>query len=162
MIVADNAVFPNNIVDLVATRCALIDTDLFVIKRPLRNTDPNQSIGVVAALWAPDQESLEMRGFYPAPPTLQRYSITVQAFVKHMDEVEGLNTHSVLSMLLRSMLYNDGPLRVGLSSLQSTLNGTTEQSQRWGIAQQRFFSNEISGDWLYLSTLEFWLETETR
>jgi hypothetical protein len=163
MIVADETQFPNNIVQVVAARSALIDTDLFVIKRPLRNTDPNQSIGVFASTWVPDDESKEMLGSaFAVQPTLSRYQISVQAFVKDMDEIRGLNTHAVLSRMVRSMLYTDNPLRVALSQLQSTLNGATEQSQRWGVSHQRFFANEIGGDWLYLSILEFWLETETR
>lgn len=163
MIVADKTQFPNNIVDIVATRARLIDSDLFVIERPLRNSDPNQSVGVYAANWNPDDSSKELLGQARASqPTLSTYRIVVQAFVKDMDQVRGLNVHSVLSRLLRSMLYNDEPLRVALASLNATLSGVAEVAQRWGITQQRFFSNELSGEWLYLSILEFWLETETR
>lgn len=163
MITANTAMFPNNIVDLIATRSELLDTDLFVTKRPLRNTDPNQSIGVTAAQWVPNEDSKEMLGAaFAVQPTLSRYVVTIQALIKDMDEVVGLNVHSVLSRMVRSMLYTDNPLRVALSQLTSTLNGATERSQRWGVSQQRFFVNEISGQWLYLSTLEFWLETEIR
>lgn len=163
MILADESVFPNNIVDLVATRASLLDSDLFVIKRPLRNTDPNQSVGVFASQWLPNDESKEFLGQgYATQPPLSMYRVAVQAFVKHMDEVEGLNTHAVLSRMIRSMLYTDQPLRVALSSLSSSLDVTTEHAQRWGITQQRFFSNELGGEWLYLSILEFWLETEMR
>lgn len=163
MITSDATVFPNNIVELVALRATLIDPEIFVTKRPLRNTDPNQSIGVFAAQWTPNEQSKEMLGSaFAVQPTLSRYAITVQDFVKDMDEENGLNVHSVLSRMIRAMLYTDNPLRVALSQLSSTLNGSTEQSQRWGISQQRFFANEIGGEWLYLSTLEFWLETETR
>jgi hypothetical protein len=163
MIVADETVFPNNIVEMVHTRCELIDSDLFVTKRPLRNTDPNQSIGVFATQWLPDDESKEFLGqAYASQPTLSNYRIAIQAFVKDMDEVNGLNTHAVLSRMIRSMLYTDQPLRVALSSLSSNLGISTESTQRWGITQQRFFANELRGEWLYLSILEFWLETETR
>ena len=163
MIVADENVFPNNVVELIAMRSQLLDEDLYVTKRPLRNTDPNQSVGVFGALWTPDDRSKEMLGqAFAVQPVLSRYTITVQAFVKDMDEVRGLNTHAVLSRMLRSMLYTDNPLRVALSQLSSVLGGVTERSQQWGITQQRFFANELGGEWLYLSTLEFWLETETR
>jgi hypothetical protein len=163
VITADASFFPNNIVEIVSLRAQLLDPDLYVTKRPLRNTDPNQSIGVFGSLWVPDDESKEMLGQAKASqPTLSSYRIVVQAFIKDMEETRGLNTHAVLSRMIRSMLYNDAALRVALSSLSSTLNGATEQSQRWGITQQRFFSNELSGEWLYLSILEFWLETETR
>lgn len=156
-------VFPNNIVDLVAARIPSLDSDLHVAKRPLRKSDPNQSVGIHAAQWLPEEDSYEMRG---APvgthePTLQRYLVSVQAFVKDMDEENGLAVHSVLSKMIRSMLYRDAPLRVGLSALSVTMSGSTERTQRWGIRQQRYFSNELQGSFLYLSTLEFWLETET-
>jgi hypothetical protein len=163
VIVEDQNVFPNNVVELVTSRTKMLDADLFVIKRPLRESDPNQSVGIFAAQWLPEEQSYEVIG---APqghhePTLQQYFTTVQAFVKDMDEERGLATHSVLSKMIRSMLYRDEPLRVALGALSVTTDGSIERTQRWGIRQQRYFSNELSGSWLYLSTLEFWLETET-
>lgn len=160
-IVADSTTFPNNVVEILETRSKLLDPDLFVVKRPLKSTDPNQSIGITAAQWRPDEDSLEMRGMATMEPTLSRYLITVQAFVKDMDEIRGLNVHSVLSRRIRAMLYNDTPLRASLASLSSTMLGVTERPRRWGVSQQRFFANEIESSWLYLSILEFWLETET-
>lgn len=156
-------VFPNNVVSLLNTRIKLLDSGLCVINRPLRENDPNQSVGIVAANWLPNEESYEMRG---APlgrhePTLQNYFITVQAFIRHGDEEKGLAIHSVLSKMLRAMLYRDNALRVGLAALSASYGGSTETTKRWGVRQQRYFSNELQGSWLYLSNLEFWLETET-
>lgn len=163
MIVENQNVFPNNAVYLITARTKLLDTDLYVIRRPLRESDPTQSVGVFAAQWLPEETSYEMVGGPVGrhEPTLQQYFITVQAFVKDMDEERGLATHSVLSKMIRSMLYRDDPLRVALGSLSVTTDNSIERTQRWGIRQQRYFSNELSGSWLYLSTLEFWLETET-
>lgn len=161
MIVADESMFPQNVVSLLVTRFDLMDADLFVIARPLNATDPNQSVGVTAAQWVPNEESIEMRGMGRNEPTLNKYLITVQAFIKDMDEERGLNVHSVLSRRVRSILYNDQPLRDALQSLSATLDGTVEAPRRWGVRQQRFFSNELDAIWLYLSNLEFWLETET-
>lgn len=163
MISADASVFPNNVVELVAMRAALLDADIKVLKRPLRNTDPNQSIGVYAGYWTPNDDTREMLGAsFAVQPTLSRYVVTLQAFIKDMDEERGLATHATLSRLIRSMLYTDNPLRVALSQLSSTLNGMTETSKLWGVSQQRFHQNELGGEWLYLSNLEFWLETEIR
>lgn len=155
--------FPANVVELVATRAQLLDADLFVCQRPLRQSDPNQSVGVTAAQWLPQEESYEMRGGPTGrhEPTLQSYLITVQAFIKDMDRERGLAVHTILSKMLRSMLYRDEPLRVGLAALEASYLGSTERTQRWGIRQQRFFGNDINSEWLYLSNLEFWLETET-
>lgn len=163
MITDTTLVFPQNAVTLIADRCALIDVDLAVFKRPLRESDPRQSIGVVGQQWLPDEESYEMRGAPPGihEPSLSHYLIGIQALVIDMDEERGLAVHSVLSKLLRTMLYRDDPLRVSLRSLSVTLSGSTERTQRFGVRTQRYMSNELSGSWLYLSTLEFWLETQT-
>jgi hypothetical protein len=158
-------VFPNNVVEILKTRIIMLDPDLAeaTFKRPLRESDPHQSVGIVAANWTPNEESYEMLGA-PAgrhEPTLQNYFITVQAFVRDSDEERGLAIHSVLSKMIRAMLYRDTALQVGLASLSATYGGSTESTKRWGIRQQRYFSNELQGSWLYLSNLEFWLETET-
>jgi hypothetical protein len=161
--IADGPVFPSNAIDLTKTRAALIDPDLFVTGRPLRESDPVQSVGVFGTRWLPDEESYEMKGA-PAgrhEPTLQSYLITVQGFVKDMDEERGLIVHSILSKKLRAMLYRDDPLRVGLLALSVNMSGSTERATRFGVRTQQFVSNELNGSWLYLSTLEYWLETET-
>lgn len=156
-------VFPNNAVSLIQQQAKLLDPDLFVVRRPLRDTDNIQSIGVFASQWNPENDSFEMRGVPSGrhEPTLSYYLITVQSFVKDMDEERGLATHSVLSKMVRSMLYRDNTLRVGLLALSVAMNGSTERTKRFGINRQNFVSNELNGSWLYLSTLEFQLETET-
>lgn len=163
MIVETDPVFPNNVVDLIYTRAASIDVDLERFRRPLRPEDPQQSFGVYAALWTPNEDSIEMRGGINASePTLNRYTVMVQAFVKDGDEERGLATHSVLSSRVRSMLYRDNPLQVGFGALDWTdpVTQVREKSRRWGIRNQRYMSNEITGSWLHLSSIEFWLETE--
>lgn len=170
MITADEPVFPNNVVDLIYTRALTLDPEpnpdnrLQCFRRPLRNTDPVQSVGVFGTQWLPDPESFEIRS-QPSPgpsePTIQRYNLGIQAFIKDMDEERGLYTHSVLAKMVRSMLYRDDPLRIGLAALSVQMNGSTERTKRWGIGQARYLSSEVSGSWLYLSTLEFWLETES-
>ena len=161
-------VFPNNIIEILQTRIAGLDESLTnsTFRRPLRESDPNTAAGVFAATWEPNEDSMEMRGLgssnpAPAEPTISTYIIGVQAFVKDFDEERGLARHSVLSKMIRSMLYRDAPLRVGLSTLSVTMNDSVERAQRWGIRAQRYLSNEIDGNFLYLSTLEFWLDTET-
>jgi hypothetical protein len=156
-------VFPNNVVSLIKTRLALLDSDLQIFRRPLRTSDPLQCVGIFASQWLPDEESYEMdnQPIGSNEPTIQRYLISIQAYVKDGDEERGLAIHAILSKMIRAVLYADEPLRVGLSMLGTTVLGTTEHTKRWGIQTQRFYSNEISGSWLYLSTLDFWVETET-
>lgn len=165
MIEVDNTLFPHNVVEIVWIPLDAIDTDIKCFKRPLRNTDPQQSIGIHSQMWTPDQESLEMLGAvaHPQQPTLQIYTYGVQAFVKDADEERGLAVHSVLSHRVRAVLYTFDPLRVALSQLKVEYeNGQVEQLKRWGIRTARYFSGEIDSVNLYLSTLEFWVETEIR
>lgn len=162
-IVADEAVFPNNIISVIKDRIQTLDEDLYVTSRPLRDSDPPQSVGVLGTIWNPQEDSYEMKnlGLGLHEPTLQRYVITVQAFVKNMEEEVGVAEHATLSKFVRAMLYRDETLRLQLSSLVWTNGLYTERAKRWGINNQRFVSNEIGGVWLYVSSLEFWLETET-
>ncbi len=166
MLEADETVFPNNVVKWVASAMETIDPDIQVFTRALRNSDPRQSIGVFPQVWAPDMTSLEMQGFdSPAPqmPTIQTYTLGVQAFVKDSEEVRGMAIHSVLAARTRMVLYTNPQLKVIFSQLTATLEGGwIESLRKWGVNTSRYFSGEIGGQLLYLSTLEFWIETETR
>lgn len=163
MISADMQVFPYNAVDVMAWRLGTIDPDVFVTKRPLRESDPIQSIGVFASQWMPDDDSYEMRGLPGGihEPSLATYLIGIQAFVKDADEERGAATHGTLTKLVRTMLYRDPSLRVGLRELSVDMSGSQERTTKFGVRTQRYLSNELSGSWLYLSTIEFGLETET-
>lgn len=166
MLAADEAVFPNNIVKYIALAEATIDPEITVLKRSLRNTDPQQSIGVFAQAWSPNPQSLEMQGIgasAPQQPSLQEYTLGVQAFVKDTEEERGLAVHSVLAQRVRGVLYTDPNLQVIFRELSVDLEGGwTESMRRWGVRTARYFSGEINAQMLYLSTLEFWIETETR
>jgi len=161
MIVADQTLFPYNAVNLLASRFQTIDPELFVCKRPLRESDPIQAIAVFAEQWVPDTESLEMRGALGAQePTLSTYYISIQCFIKDMDEERGAAIHATLSKRVRAMLYRDDVIRIGLHLLTATVEGSTETTKGYGIRTQRYLSNELQGSWLYLSQIESWLETE--
>ena len=171
MIDANTIVFPNNVVELVNLRLSLtidpvpdpVNGNVQYYKRPLRPTDPAQSIGVFPVDWLPDDDSKEFRGAAQlgiSQPTLSKYYFNVQGFVKDTDQVRGIKVHSIMSSQIRAILYKDNPLRVGLAALQVTVNGYTEKFQRLGVRTQRFITNEIDNAWVYLSTLEFWVETE--
>lgn len=160
--------FPNNVVlalkprfetlpGLVVPNADAVDVSQ-VFMRPLRSSDPNISIGLIAAEWTPNESEIGQMD-----PAISRYLYLIQAFVKDADEERGLRSHAALSKRVRAMLYRDAPTRVALGSLsvQDAGAGLTERTQRWGVRQQRFMANEVQGSFLYLSTLEFWLETET-
>lgn len=168
MISGDEAVFPNNVVSLLATRFELIDETVNTFRRPLRVNDPELSIGIYGSMWTPDPESFETNqnlGSMNIPgssePTMSRYVVGIQAFVRDFDEEIGLARHSVLSTLIRGILYRDAPLRVALSQLDTQVSGVGERTKRWGVTAQRFLNNELGdNEWLYLSTIDFWLDTE--
>lgn len=164
MITDVTQVFPNNVVTILANRISELDADLVVLKRPLRKNDPNQCVGIIGMNWMPENDSFEMRGLpsaHRSEPTLGCYLIGIQAFVRDGDEERGLATHSVLSKMIRTMLYRNEDLRLDFAALSVSMGGSIERSQRWGVRTQRFMSNEISGAFLYLSTIEFFFDTET-
>ena len=166
MLVADESVFPNNVVKWTSLAMGTIDPDIRVFRRALRNSDPQQSVGVFAQAWGPDPESLEMQSVgssAPQMPTIQEYTLGVQAFVKDSEEERGLAVHAALSQRVRSVLYTDANLQLVLGQQSANLDGGwTESMRRWGVRTARYFSGEINAQMLYLSTLEFWIETETR
>lgn len=162
MITADEPIFPNNVVLLTKIAMAGITSGITILGRPLRSTDPDHSIGIFGQLWDPDESSMEMHGFGINEPTLQQYLLGIQAFVKHGDEEQGLAIHSILSSRVRGVLYRNQAYRASLAGLSASDGGVTETLKRWGVRSQRYLSNEINAEWVYLSTLEFWIETETR
>ena len=96
-------------------------------------------------------------------PTLQTYTLGLQAFVKDTEEERGLAAHSHLAQRTRSVLYTDPNLQLVFQGLSATLeNGFKESMRRWGVRTARYFSGEIDAEMLYLTTLEFWIQTETR
>lgn len=158
--------FPQNAIE--AIRDELLTLPMFteldtggraVFMRPLRPSDANVSAGVFALDWRPDQ--VEIMGRPNGDPTLGTYMIAIQCLVKHGDEQAGLAAHSEASKAVRSMLYRSNSLRLALTSLTETSLGVTERAKRWAVGQQRFANNELNGTFLYLTTTELSLQTET-
>ncbi len=159
-------VFPSNVVELIVARLKTKYPRTGILSRPLRHTDKTQSIGVFPTDWMPDTDSYEMRPESLERPTgmpsIQTYLITIQAFVKDMEAERGIRTHSLMSKAMRSLLYHDKPLAIGLRALRVEMDGVAETIQRRMILRQKYISNEIDGAFLYLSTLQYSIETETK
>lgn len=154
-------VFPNNVISKAATALQSIDpNDLTILKRPLRASDPNMSIGVWGALWQPDLESYEMGHFVPGETTISSYQIGVQSFVKDGDEELGLKLHAILAYHVRRVLYRDSAFRVGLAGMQVTLDFVTERYLKWEFRSQRYMNNEVDGTFVFSTTAECLLTTE--
>jgi len=159
---AASAIFPNNIVICLSEVFPAVDEDAFVINRPLRPTDPNYSIGVYATLWQPEEDSFEMGGKHAGPnePTLSQYQIGVQTMIKDGDSVRGLAISSIFTKRVRMVLYRNEPMRVALGELAVTDASYTERLRRWGVRSQRFMSNDVEGQFVFISVLDLWMETE--
>lgn len=161
MITGNEVVFPNNVVSLFAVKLGTIDADMTVVTRPLHRTDPDQSIGVYAQIWEPDEDSYEMGHIVGgAEPTISRYQIAVQAMIKAGSEEQGLAVHSVLSKRIRTVLYRDTALQVALRSLVVTDGSSTERFMRGIIRTQRYMNDDIQGVFVFVSTLDYSIETE--
>jgi len=155
--------FPNSVVDLLADKFMAIEGLEYVLKRPLRPTDPDMCVGIFAVNWSPDDFEIggHVNPTITIDPVLATYHYAIQAFVKMAGEEEGILKHTVLSKIVRSMLYRDVGLRVALCSLDETSMGAKERVQRWGVRTQRFIQNEVQGSFVFLSTMDMWVQTET-
>jgi hypothetical protein len=163
MIDDTTAAFPNNIVLALNPKIKEIDVDLTVLDRPLRPTDPNQSVGVFGSLWDPNPQSAEIGHLppgYGSEPTLSQYQVILQTLVKHGDVVKGLNISSILARELRLMLYRNAALQITFGQMNVTDSHGVESLRRWGIRDQQYISNEIDGTFVFVSTLDCYFETE--
>lgn len=154
--------FPYNVVAMIELFAReTIDSDLNFMRRRLVTTDLDQSFATVPARWTYNKGSVQIGG--RSEPVLQSYSIMVQTLIVDADEVRGLRTHSYLAKLVREMLARNGPLQVGLRGLTTTdPRGVTEQASSWRVEDQVFHNNVLDGQWRYLSTIEFIMETNIR
>lgn len=158
--------FPNNVIALIKTRLLqTVDPDetdttkkIPVYLRPLRSSDSIQCIGIFPSWWLPDENSFEIGN---TQPTTQRYPFVIQTLVKDAEEERATAAHGIMSKLVRSTLYNDYPLRVGLAALYVDMFDTHERFQKLVIQNQRYLNNEVQGSFIYMSTLNVYVETET-
>lgn len=130
-----------------------------VLGRPLRSTDPPYCLSVFALDWRPGAE-YEIAADKLGQPLLPRYNFEIQALVRHFDEAIGRTEIAILSKIVRTMLYRDQDLAVALRGLSEQSFGFLERLQRWGVPDQLFYSNELKGQFLYLSTTQLWVEVE--
>jgi hypothetical protein len=151
MSVTDINVFPATIVKTVARNLKRLGAIEAVVKRPVRPIDPNYTLGVFAFDWIPAPGSY---GIGQEDPQTGIYHLRIQCMVKHTNEEEGLQEHSVLSKSLRAMLYRDAQLRAELTALEETTFGVTERLQHFTVQSQRFMTNELDGAYIYLSAMD--------
>lgn len=153
--------FPQNVMRLIGHRFGMEDSYLDVLYRPVRTTDRDFTVCIIPGEWAPQQGSLEL-GRKNTESTLNRYMITVQCLVTDMEEERGIERASALSDAVRTLLYRDTSLALGFQSLKVSLATRVESAMKMGITRQEFLNNTAQGMFIYLSTLDLWVETETR
>ena len=157
------SVFPNNVIEALVSHVEAIDPKVRCLRRRLVVSDASYSVGITVSSVVPDAETFEMVGMSSGhhDATIRRYEFSVQALVKDAKETRGMYSHALLSQLVWVTLARNPNLDVVLGELRSTILGTTETTSRWGISRQQFFSNELQGSFVYLTVLDFWLETQT-
>jgi len=153
--------FPMEVVDILHARFKeLLGTDMEIVDRSVRPTDPSRTLGIFPVDWNPVQESYEIsRGNFE--PTLGRYTYRIQVLVKHTNEEEGRALYTSDTKIVKAILYRDATLVQRLTSIQETSFGSIERAKRWGVRHQRFLNNELQGQFIFLATTEVWLEVES-
>ena len=149
--------FPANIISIFSEAFEELMPDHSVAERPLRQVDPNASIGIYCASWSPVEDSQQMGQEEHA---LARYIVRVQNMTKAMDEAEGRAQFTLEGKMVRAILYRDPGLRVRLGGLQEELMGTVERVQRYGVMKQDFITSELQGVYVFLASTELFVETE--
>lgn len=147
--------FPDNIAAALADHFGEEFPGATVVQREIRPTDPNETIAVHVIDWRPLDWEIGNRDV-----SLSRYAIQVETMHRHADESEGRVAQARLAKNIRAMLYRDSGLRVRLTSLSENMLGTTERLKRWGVQLQRYHSNQLSGQFIFISVTELWVETE--
>jgi hypothetical protein len=126
-----------------------------VVRRPLRPTDPNPSVGVVAATWKPGERVIGQQ-----QPLINIYDLEVHLLYKHTNEEEGLEYHSSLTKTIRRMLYESTDIPVRLAANTEDLFGNKERFHRLKVIGQKFLANEVKGQFLFFSVTDLTIETE--
>lgn len=136
---------------------------LRVERRRLLDSDASETVGVFPTVWDPDDNSVEMRGLPVPIATVQRYPILIQSWVVEGDEMVAIRTHSYLSTRIRLELQTNADLFMALRTPAMTVElpgGMKESVLRWGVEAQSHLSARRESAFGYLSTTEFWVDTQ--
>lgn len=147
--------FPSNVVNVLKDHLGYIDGVNAVIGRGLRPTDPNGTCGISCEEWTPIE--YEVGGF---GAVIGSYLVLIQHMVKAVDAEEGERLHRNVAKSIRLMLVRDQALAVAFGQLREG-DAPVERTSRWYVGSQRYGSNEIGGEFVYLSVTELFFETQT-
>lgn len=153
---ADDGVFPGEVTEVLKEYVAKLGKVNQTFGRPLRPEDANCSAGVFCLDWRP----LDMQ-IGANFPILAAYDFEIQYLVKHVQQEQAIREHSHGSKNIRAMLYRDSELRVRLGQLTETTFGVVERFQKIDVTRQAFSGNEWNSNFLYLSSVNVTIETES-
>lgn len=125
------------------------------LTRPARPTDLSRTISVVEGDAEPIEYEIGLR-----EPSMYRWNVVIQAFVKHSDEVEGRNTRKRLMQRARKTLF----LPTSASALM-TLHDGNEHVSKYRIRRLDFSGAEArdsNKQFFFLGLIELNFETEIR
>lgn len=151
--------FPADIIEVIKNYAEDIPGVVTVLKRGLRPTDENGSVGITAATRLPDETEMGMS--YGGEPSLSTWNIVIGHFVKAETEEEAERLHIEVANSLWRMLYQDQAFLVDLRSLVDMTGAQTERVQRHWVVAQRFASNEIEGSFVRMSSTELNVQIQT-
>jgi hypothetical protein len=150
--------FPYNIIDVMVDHLERNITELdLLVRRPLRFTDPPRCMGIFPFDWSPQPDSMEISA---REPVLGRYGIRIQNLVQTGDEDEGREMVTLDATIARTVLYRGTELGVDLAGLSEIVLDHGERFQRFGVRNQQFMNNELRGQFVFLATMDLWVETE--
>lgn len=166
------AVFPGNVIEVIQVGLPMIYSGMIVLPRRLRVAETaGQLVGIYPMTQVADDTSTEMNnkrliGGDPnsksSQPTLRTYVIGVQCMVKDSDETSGAFTLMALTNAVIGSLYNNALISVGLNTLSISDGTRIETIQKRGINRVRYLDGTIGQSFVYLSTIEYYVQTETK
>ena len=118
-----------------------------VVLRPIRATDPSQTIGVWSDNWMPVANT-HIIG--QPEPQEANYLIKVANVVKSADEPNGRALFSLHAKMIRAILYRDADLRVRLNGLEELMLGSVERVQRYNVGRQNYVYTGTAASFVYL------------
>lgn len=134
------------------------DPPVSVVLRRVRDIDPQHTIGLLLADFGSDQRSWESTGRSDA--TLRDYGYFMQVQIKASDDETGWPILRNISKTAWDVLADDQALRQTLGTISDIGPVTAERVQRWWPKTAKFDVVPSGSVFLYLSLIEFTVQTE--
>lgn len=151
--------FPENIVALLAEHLGKLEGVTAVVRRSLNMTDPHGTLGITVDSWRPLESEM---GVATQEPTIVQHSLALEHVVKADSAEVGHQLHRDTAKTFRLMLYRDPALNVALRQLNAASgDGHVERILKWEIPAQEFANNEIASAFVFMSSTEILVTTET-